>query len=157
MENARPAHAFFFLENSGEFELGGEIMIKKKVSLVTLTLILCLMLPAIFLAPETRNTRALNDIITNQDDFVISQQEAWSDDFDHGNLTESGWSAQGYGPVYPPWVIEYPANITADDGTMRGYGPYWNQAWRTSTVAYGSWAFDVHCVRISIRHSSMVS
>jgi len=104
------------------------------------------MLPAIFQAPEVNYTRAMNDIITNHEDFVISQQVGWSDDFDHGNITESGWSAQGYGPVYPPWVIEYPANITADDSTMRGYGPYWNQAWRTSNVAYGSWAFDVYCV-----------
>jgi hypothetical protein len=119
------------------------------------------MVPAIFLTPEAKNTRALNDIFTNKDGFVISQQEAWSDDFDHGNITESGWSVQGYFPVYPSWNSTT-ANITADDGTMRGYGPYWNQAWRTSTVAYGSWAFDVHCgpycnLRISIRHSSMVS
>ncbi len=121
-------------------------MIKEKVSLLTITLILCLMLPAMSTAPEANYTRAINDICANQADFVISQQVAWSDDFDHGNITESGWSAQGYGPVYPPWVIEYPANITADDSTMRGYGPYWNQAWRTSNVAYGSWAFDVYCV-----------
>ncbi|MHA2020816.1 MAG: hypothetical protein ACW96N_03825, partial [Candidatus Thorarchaeota archaeon] len=131
---------------------------KKKVSLPVLALVLCLMLPAIFLAPEANYTRALNDIFTNKDGFVISQQEAWSDDFDHGNITESGWSAQGYGPVYPPWVIEYPANITdADNGTMRGYGPYWNQAWRTSNVAYGSWAFDVYCVPNSPANRSYIA
>jgi hypothetical protein len=133
-------------------------MIKKKVSLLTLTLIMCLMLPAIFLAPETSHTRALNDIFTNKDGFVISQQVGWSDDFDHGNINESGWSAQGYGPVYPPWVIEYPANITdADNGTMRGYGPYWNQAWRTSNVAYGSWAFDIYCVANSPANRSYIA
>ena len=72
--------------------------------------------------------------------------EAWSDNFDHGNITESGWSVQGFRPQYPPWT-KIPGNISAAyDKTMRAYGPYWNEAWRTSIVAYGSWAFDVHCV-----------
>ncbi|MFW9887972.1 MAG: hypothetical protein ACFFER_07310 [Candidatus Thorarchaeota archaeon] len=123
-------------------------MIKRKLSLLTITLILCLMLPAMSTASEANYTRAIEDIFANQVDFVPSQEVAelaWSDDFDHGNITESGWSVQGYSPALPPWQI-IPANITADDGTLRGYGPYWNQAWRTSNVAYGSWAFDVHCV-----------
>lgn len=36
---------------------------------------------------------------------------------------------------------------------MRAYGPYWNEAWRTSNVAYGSWAFDVHCVDTPVNRS----
>ncbi|MFW9803445.1 MAG: hypothetical protein ACFFFC_12370 [Candidatus Thorarchaeota archaeon] len=79
-------------------------------------------------------------------------EEAWSDDFDHGNITESGWSVQGFRPALPPWT-KIPGNITADDKTMRAYGPYWNEAWRTSIVAYGSWAFDVHCVDTATRRS----
>ncbi len=104
-------------------------MIKKKVSLFTLALVLCLMLPTMSSAKQV--------------DFVISQEEAWSDDFDDGNI--DGWGVQGFSPTYPPWT-KIPGNITADDKTMRAYGPYWNEAWRTSNVAYGSWAFDVHCV-----------
>ncbi len=106
-------------------------MIKKNVSLLTLTLVLCLILPTISSA--------------NQVDFVISQEEAWSDDFDHGNITESGWSVQGFSTDTTPWSPRN-ANITAEDKTMRVYSTWWSEAWRTSNVAYGSWAFDVHCV-----------
>jgi hypothetical protein len=77
----------------------------------------------------------------NQVDFVISQEGAWSDDFDHGNITESGWSVQGF----VPWTPR-PGNITAEDKTMRVYSEWWSEAYRTSNVAYGSWAFDIHCV-----------
>jgi len=99
-------------------------------------------------APEANYTRAMNDIITNQDDFVISQQVGWSDDFNDENI--DGWSVQGFilGSSIP--VL---GNITADDKTMRAYGPYWNEAWRTSNVVYGSWAFDVHCVDTPTRRS----
>ncbi|MFW9768180.1 MAG: hypothetical protein ACFFF9_05960 [Candidatus Thorarchaeota archaeon] len=127
-------------------------MIKKKMSFLTLTFVLCLILPAIFVAPETSHTRTMEDIIGNQDAFAISQEVVWSDDFDHGNITESGWSVQGFSPAYPPWT-KIPGNITADDKTLRAYGPYWNEAWRTSNVAYGSWAFDVHCVDTPTRRS----
>ena len=120
-------------------------MIKKYVSLLTLTLILCLMLPAMSMAPEANYARTMNDIFVIQADFVISQEGVWSDDFDHGNITESGWSVQGFFPTFPPWTSST-GNITADDGTMRAYGSYWNEAWRTSNVAFGSWAFDVYCV-----------
>jgi hypothetical protein len=128
-------------------------MIKKKVSLLTLTLILCLMLPAIFLAPKANYTRAMNDIITKQDDFVISQQVGWSDDFDHGNITESGWSFQGFCPDAPPYTSR-PGNITAEDKAMRVYAPpCWSEAWRTSNVSFGSWAFDVYCVDSPLNRS----
>ena len=56
-------------------------MIKKKVSILTLTLVLCLVLPAMSLAPVENYTRAMNDILANQVDFLISQEGAWSDDF----------------------------------------------------------------------------
>ncbi|MFW9850017.1 MAG: hypothetical protein ACFFF4_12840 [Candidatus Thorarchaeota archaeon] len=131
-------------------------MIRKKFCLITITLILFLMLPAMSTTSEANYTRAINDISTNKDGFVISQQVGWSDDFDHGNITESGWSVQAYSPVYPPWE-EISSNITADDGAMRGYGPYWNQAWRSSNVAYGSWAFDVHCVENTPANRSYVA
>ncbi|MFW9832783.1 MAG: hypothetical protein ACFFEK_02215, partial [Candidatus Thorarchaeota archaeon] len=128
-------------------------MIRKKVSLLTITLILCLMLPAMFMAPEANYTRAMNDIITNQGDFVISQQVGWSDNFDHGNITESGWSVQGFCPALPPWM-SLPGNITAEDKTMRVHSPpCWSEAWRTSNVAYGSWAFDVYCVETPVNRS----
>jgi hypothetical protein len=82
----------------------------------------------------------------NQVDFVISQEGAWSDDFDHGNITESGWSIQGFSPGLPPWT-SFPGNITAEDKTMRVHSPpHWSEAYRTSNVAYGSWAFDVYCL-----------
>ena len=127
-------------------------MIKKKLSLLTLTLVLCLMLPAMSSAPVANYTRNMNDIFANQADFIFSQEGTWSDDFDHGNISESGWSVQGFRPEYPPWT-KIPGNITADDKTMRAYGPYWNEAWRTSNVAFGSWAFDVHCVDTPVNRS----
>ncbi|MFW9805689.1 MAG: hypothetical protein ACFFFK_03045 [Candidatus Thorarchaeota archaeon] len=118
-------------------------MIKKKVSVLALTIILCLMLPAIFPAPETNYARAMKDIFDNQDDFVISQEVAWSDDFDHGNI--SGWSVQGLNTSTFPWTL-VPGNFTTEDNTMRADGEEWSEAWRTSDVAFGSWAFDVYCV-----------
>ncbi|MHA1937727.1 MAG: hypothetical protein ACXABV_09955 [Candidatus Thorarchaeota archaeon] len=74
-----------------------------------------------------------------------TMEDAWSDDFDHGNITESGWSVQGFDTSTWPWTPR-PGNITAEDKTMRVYSEWWSEAWRTSNVAYGSWAFDVHCV-----------
>jgi hypothetical protein len=89
----------------------------------------------------------------NQVDFVISQEGAWSDDFDHGNITESGWSVQGFCPSLPPWT-SLPGNITAEDKTMRVHSPpCWSEAYRTSSVAYGSWAFDVYCVETPMNRS----
>jgi hypothetical protein len=96
-------------------------------------------------APEANCTRAINDVFANQADFVISQEGAWSDDFDHGNITESGWSTQGFCTDFSIWRTS-PPNITAEDKTMRVYSKEnWSEAWRTSNVAYGSWAFDVYC------------
>ncbi|MFW9894083.1 MAG: hypothetical protein ACFFFO_17905 [Candidatus Thorarchaeota archaeon] len=105
-------------------------MIKKKVSLLTLALVLCLMIPVMSSA--------------NQVDFVISQAGAWSDDFDDGNI--DGWSVLGLDTSTNPWNSTT-GNITAEDNTMRVYSEdWWSEAYRTSNVAYGSWAFDVYCV-----------
>jgi hypothetical protein len=79
----------------------------------------------------------------NQVDFVISQEGAWSDDFDDGNI--DGWSVQGLNTSSDPWSA-HSGNITAEDNTMRIYGEEWSEAYRTSNIAYGSWAFDVYCV-----------
>ncbi|MHA2313190.1 MAG: hypothetical protein ACXADC_09085 [Candidatus Thorarchaeota archaeon] len=72
-----------------------------------------------------------------------TMEEAWEDDFDDGNI--DGWSVQGFNTSTFPWT-PMPGNITAEDHTMRVYSEWWSEAWRTSNVAYGSWAFDVHCV-----------
>ncbi|MHA2207416.1 MAG: hypothetical protein ACXABC_16295, partial [Candidatus Thorarchaeota archaeon] len=70
-------------------------------------------------------------------------EEAWSDDFDDGDI--DGWSVQGLNTSTFPWT-SCPGNITAEDHTMRVYSEAWSEAYRTSNVAYGSWAFDVYCV-----------
>ncbi|MFW9893926.1 MAG: hypothetical protein ACFFFO_17110, partial [Candidatus Thorarchaeota archaeon] len=77
-------------------------MIKKKVSLLTLALVLCLLIPVMSSA--------------NQVDFVISQAGAWSDDFDDGNI--NGWSVLGLDTSTNPWNSTT-GNITAEDNTMR--------------------------------------
>ncbi|MFX1483158.1 MAG: hypothetical protein ACFFCP_08210 [Promethearchaeota archaeon] len=111
-------------------------MIKKRVSLLTLALVLCLMIPVMSSA--------------NHVDFVISQAGGWSDDFNHGNITESGWSVQGFNLGDPP----IPGSITAEDYTMRVHSEkFWSEAYRTSSVAYGSWAFDVYCVNTRYNRS----
>ncbi|MHA1943142.1 MAG: hypothetical protein ACW96M_01985, partial [Candidatus Thorarchaeota archaeon] len=68
---------------------------------------------------------------------------AWEDNFDDRNI--DGWSVQGFNTSTDPWSA-LPGNITADDQSMRVYSEAWSEAYRTSNVAYGSWAFDVHCV-----------
>jgi hypothetical protein len=85
-----------------------------------------------------------------QVDFVISQEEAWSDDFNDGNI--DGWDVQGFDSSTDPWT-PLPGNITAEDNTMRVYSEEWSEAYRTSNVAYGSWAFDVYCVDTPLQRS----
>lgn len=81
---------------------------------------------------------------------VISQDGGWSDNFNDGNI--DGWTVQGWNMTNdPPTVL--PGNFTADDFTLRAYDKETNHAYHNSTVAYGTWVFDVHSVPTPNNHS----
>ncbi|MFW9834868.1 MAG: hypothetical protein ACFFEK_12790 [Candidatus Thorarchaeota archaeon] len=70
--------------------------------------------------------------------------EVWSCDFNDGNLSE--WRIYGF--IGPPPYINPPGNFTAEDGVLRANGTeqIWSQAFTNSSVAYGTWNFDVDVV-----------
>lgn len=115
--------------------IGGEIM-KIVVRMLAILLLLCLVFPNLSSANKTA--------------FVVSQSGGWSDDFNDGNI--DGWTVQGWNRTAdPPTAL--PGNFTADDYTLRAYDDETNQAYHTSTVAYGSWVFDYHSVPTPNNHS----
>jgi hypothetical protein len=86
-------------------------------------------------------------------DIVILQSNAryWSDDFTDRDY--DGWTITGYNfePFYvdmmtPPIPIQ--GNYSAEDGTLLSLGPrvpgLAGVASHPSTVAYGTWSFDIH-------------
>ncbi len=88
----------------------------------------------------------VGDVVTLQ-----SNARYWSDDFDDGDY--DGWTITGYNfePFYvdmmtPPIPIK--GNYTAEDGTLQSLGfrvpSLAGVASHPSTVAYGTWSFDVH-------------
>ncbi len=88
----------------------------------------------------------VGDVVTLQ-----SNARYWSDDFNDGDY--DGWTITGYDfePFYadmmtPPIPIK--GNYTAEDGALQSLGPRVpgraGVASHPSTVAYGTWSFDVH-------------
>lgn len=88
----------------------------------------------------------VGDVVTLQ-----SNARNWSDDFDDGDY--EGWTITGYNfePFFadmmtPPIPIQ--GNYSAEDGTLLSLGPrvpgLAGVASHPSTVAYGTWSFDIH-------------
>ncbi|UCE09164.1 MAG: hypothetical protein JSW61_09290 [Candidatus Thorarchaeota archaeon] len=69
----------------------------------------------------------------------------WSDDFSDGNYV--GWTINGINMTAVPAVL-VDGNYSADDGLLRatgeGGGWIWNLASHPSTVATGTWSFDIN-------------
>lgn len=68
----------------------------------------------------------------------------WSDNFDDGNY--DGWTVTGINmTAVPPVLVD--GNYSAEDGLLRatgeGEGWIWNLASHPSTVATGTWSFDI--------------
>ncbi|MGY5863536.1 MAG: hypothetical protein RTV41_02970 [Candidatus Thorarchaeota archaeon] len=111
-------------------------MIRKKVCFLAMFFVLCLAFPT--------------SSFGNENVFVTSQTGGWSDDFNDGDIDD--WTVQGWNMTTdPPSAL--PGNFTADDQTLRAYDEETNKATHNSTVAYGTWSFDVHCVSVPNNHS----
>jgi len=70
--------------------------------------------------------------------------EVWSDNFDDHDISD--WTIYGVNGTRPFDVVS--GNFTAEDGVLRANGTVlaWNIAARNSSVAYGTWTFDVDVV-----------
>lgn len=68
----------------------------------------------------------------------------WSEDFDDGNISD--WSIYGIVGTRP--YTSVPGNFTAEDGVLRANGTEetFSIATINSSVAYGTWTFDVDVV-----------
>jgi len=71
----------------------------------------------------------------------VSAEEVWSDDFNDGDY--DGWTIYGYNfTFFPPTPAD--GNFSAADNTLKATGPVYNYAAHPSSVAYGTWSFNVH-------------
>ncbi|MHA2373804.1 MAG: hypothetical protein ACXAEB_12355 [Candidatus Thorarchaeota archaeon] len=79
-----------------------------------------------------------------------SATEVWSDDFNDGNY--DGWTIEGINMTAdPPELID--GNFSVDDGLLRATGENgWNLASHPSTVATGTWMFDIDSVASPTNH-----
>ena len=71
----------------------------------------------------------------------IQAETIWSEDFDDGNISE--WNIYGInatGPLPDELCI---GNFSLDGGILRATGEEWNIASHNSTIAYGTWSFDM--------------
>ncbi|MHA1960499.1 MAG: hypothetical protein ACW99U_09720 [Candidatus Thorarchaeota archaeon] len=95
------------------------------------TIIVLLLLQGSILATALSNTSTAQ--------AVSMQDPSWSDDFEGGNF--DGWTTYG--------ALEgnkLPGNFTITDGALIARGINWNLAIHDSSVAYGTWSFDVYPV-----------
>jgi hypothetical protein len=76
----------------------------------------------------------------NQAFFTSQAILVWWDDFNDGN--HSGWMILGAIDTGPDYVLGS-GNFSAADGTLLCTGPNLNIAFYDSSVAYGTWSFDV--------------
>jgi hypothetical protein len=119
---------------------GEENMSTNKLKLIALSVALVMICSVI---PESESPVMLLDIVTvNQS---TSAAEVWSCDFDDGNISD--WSIYGIEGQYPPYTNP-PGNFTTEDGVLRSNstGEVFSIATHNSSVAYGTWSFDVDVV-----------
>ncbi|MFW9869848.1 MAG: hypothetical protein ACFFEL_09500 [Candidatus Thorarchaeota archaeon] len=114
-------------------------MVNHKLKLVALSVALIMMCSII---PRIENPIVLQEyiVIDNKTPAAVE----WSEDFDDGNISD--WSIYGF--VGPPPYTNPPGNFTAEDAMLRANGSVemWSQAFINSSVAYGTWEFDVDVV-----------
>ena len=111
-------------------------MSSRKLKLIAFICGIAIMSPVFLLETplETINLALIEK--HNPADLVFSY------DFDDGNLSDWSWFAIDDGIPYN----EYPGNVSVANGSMTMGGEHWNIAYVNSSVAYGSWSFDVFVV-----------
>ena len=93
---------------------------------------------SVFLMGETPLKTTTLDLIEQHNPAAV----VFSYDFDDGNLSDWSWFAIDDGIPYNV----YPGNVSVVNGSMMMGGEHWNIAYVNSSVAYGSWNFDVFVV-----------
>jgi hypothetical protein len=78
-------------------------------------------------------------VVTNFPERHIPAAEVWSEDFE-GDLSD--WDIYGVNNTADPRYM-IPGNFSTEEGVLRAIGPEYNDAAHNSTVAYGTWTFDV--------------
>ncbi|UCE11721.1 MAG: hypothetical protein JSW61_07270 [Candidatus Thorarchaeota archaeon] len=68
----------------------------------------------------------------------------WSDNFDDEDISD--WNIIGINETADPFYL-IPGNISASGGAMRIIGPEWHYAYHNSSVAFGTWRYDVDIQR----------
>ncbi|MFW9793924.1 MAG: hypothetical protein ACFFEE_06475 [Candidatus Thorarchaeota archaeon] len=114
-------------------------MANNRMKLIALSFALIMVCSAI---PGTESPISTTNIVT-VDQMELSA-EVWSDNFDDHDISD--WTIYGINGTRPFDVV--PGNFTAEDGVLRANGTElaWSIAARNSSVAYGTWTFDVDVV-----------
>ncbi|MFX1560045.1 MAG: hypothetical protein ACFFBL_05620, partial [Promethearchaeota archaeon] len=89
--------------------------------------IVCLLLSLLaFHPPYSCNIKEVIEICP--EDTSTTAAVEWSDDFEDLGISD--------------WTIEQ-GDFSVDDGTLRPNGTGWNRISHPSTVAFGTWSFDL--------------
>lgn len=72
----------------------------------------------------------------------------WVDNF---NVGLDNWRIWGFNESADP-IVSTAGNFSNVDHTLRAYGEEWNVAQHNSTVAYGTWSFDIDLVQTPRNH-----
>jgi hypothetical protein len=100
-------------------------------------------------------TLILPALVGGASDFFIGQTYAksslipvWVNNF---NVNMDDWRIWGFNQSADP-IVSTHGNFSIGDDTLRAYDEEWNVAQHNSTVAYGTWSFDIELVRTPRNH-----
>ena len=116
----------------------------KLVAIFLVIIMICSVIPETRISTERVVIKKINNKNTSD--------EVWSFDFDDGNYSD--WTFYGNQGTMP--YTEEVGNFSAEDGALRATGDYFNIATVNSSVAYGTWTFDVDIVDTPI-HEIVIS
>ena len=125
-------------------------MCKFKMKLLALSFALAIVCSVI---PAAESPVATTKV-TTVDQMELSA-EVWSDNFDDHDISD--WTIYGLNGTTVPFDV-VPGNFSAEDGVLRANGTElaWSIAAKNSSVAYGTWTFDVD-VTDSYSHDIVVA
>jgi hypothetical protein len=119
----------------------GGISVKRAYLKFLATFIAVIMLSAVSLGDVPKSVELTSN--TGSKDRAILSAEVWSDDFDDGEISDwqvfnVNWSAN------PCYLLPSSCdNFSLTGGELQAVGPEWNFAGHNSSIAYGTWSFDI--------------
>ncbi len=118
-------------------EVNGGLSVKESFLKITAIVVVIVMLSA---ASIGRPQDVAVSISTEATSRAIPAAEVWSDNFDDEDISD--WQLFVVNHSVSPDTLQ-PGNSTAVGGALRHIGVEWSYAGHNSTVAYGTWIFDV--------------